>query len=107
MPPANRAARRRNARAKLQPPILAPCPTPTKQRYIDEHDARRAATAYGRHIVKDERRHFEPMFGYLCPCGGWHMTRRPRWDGVDHVLLYEIAEHLQRFALGDEAAQAS
>lgn len=71
-----------------------------------EPDAARAAVAYSRKVIA-ERRHFAPLYGYLCPCGGWHMTRRSRWDGVDHVLLYAIADHLQAFALGDEPAQAS
>lgn len=102
-------SRRREARARRMPPVLAPCPTPAKQRYADESDARRATIAYARVHIK-EGRHFDPMFGYLCPCGGWHMTRKPRWDGHDHVLLYEIAEHLQRFAGvvdDDQAAEAS
>lgn len=90
--------RRRARRIRIQPPALAPCPTPDKQRYIDEPDAARAAAAYSRKVIA-ERRHFAPLYGYLCPCGGWHMTRRPRWDGVDHVLLYAIADHLQEFAL--------
>lgn len=91
--------RGKRRRIRVQPPVLQPCPTPAKQRYVDEHDARRAAAAYGKKIVTAERRHFDPLYGYLCACGGWHMTRRPRWDGVEHVLLYAIAEHLQQFAL--------
>jgi hypothetical protein len=98
-----RRTRRDRARARRGQPVQAPvagdCPTPAKARYVDEHDARRSAASFAHRVVKDEHRYFEPLYGYLCPCGGWHMTRRPSWDGVDHVLLYAIADHLQQFAL--------
>ena len=94
-------SRTKGRRRRIQPPVLAECPTPDKQRYVDEADAARAAAGYAHKVIRLERRHFEPLYGYLCPCGGWHMTRRPRWDGVDHVLLYAIADHLQAFALAE------
>ena len=76
---------------------MATCPTPDKGSYFSEGRARRGAMKLARRVL-GEGDHFDPVYVYRCPCGALHLTRRPSWDGVEHELLYEIAEHLQDFA---------
>lgn len=76
---------------------MSACPTPDKARYPDESRARRGARMLARGVIRDGQ-HFDPCYGYVCPCGTWHLTRRPSWDGVAHVLLWEIDDTLQEWA---------
>ncbi len=74
------------------------CPTPDKAAYHSEGRARRGAAAVARARL-EAREHFPPMYIYRCPCGALHLTRRSSWDGQSLELLYEVADHLQAFAL--------
>lgn len=73
------------------------CPTPAKVAYSSVGNAQRGAAKFARMRIADGE-HFDPMYIYRCPCGMLHLTRKPSWDGVEHELVYEVAEHLQAFA---------
>lgn len=75
-----------------------PCPTPLKGSYYSEGRARRGAQKLARRVIA-EGDHFDPVYAYRCICGALHLTRLAVWEGVQREVLYEIAEHLQAFAL--------
>lgn len=77
--------------------MTANCPTPLKYRATSQAHAYKHARSMARTII-NRGDHFDPVYGYLCPCGSWHITRRPTHEGTPNTLLYEVADHLQAFA---------
>lgn len=86
------------------PPVLEPCPTPAKVRLANEAHALRHARQKAQELLAAGTR-VKPMFGYLCPCGAWHLTSRDYEPAGrrDNVLIYQIADHLQDFYLEGRA----
>lgn len=73
------------------------CPRPDKARFRDKRDALLGAKRQARSII-GRGELFAPLYGYVCVCGRWHLTRRAQWDGQENVLILEVPEQLQRWA---------
>lgn len=74
-----------------------PCPTPEKSVYANEKEARLGAKLTLRITIQDGQ-HADPLYGYLCTCKRWHLTRRAVWDGEPQILLAAVPDDLQRWA---------
>lgn len=73
------------------------CPVPTKGAYPNERSARRGASDMAR-IRVAAGEHFDPAYGYVCPCGSWHITTHATWNGQPNVLLRAVPDELQTWA---------
>lgn len=75
------------------------CPTPGKVWARDEHGARVAAKRTARDRIAAGE-HFDPLYGYRCVCGRWHLTRAQSWDGTPNVPLWSVPDELQAWGRG-------
>lgn len=75
------------------------CPTPAQEAYETERDRTYWAKRHINERLHDGRTS-PPLYGYLCPCGALHLTKRPSWDGRANDLVYEVDAQLQAWAIG-------
>lgn len=76
------------------------CPTPQKVAYRRRSDAFGHAHQFARELITQHRRP-EPIYGYECRAGHWHITRRAEWNGVPNELLWTAPAELIEWAVGE------
>lgn len=75
-----------------------PCPTPLKVAHARHRDMFGGAQAVARELMARRVRP-QPIYGYLCPCGRWHLTKRASWDGVPNELVWTAPPELIDWAV--------
>lgn len=73
-----------NSQHLLGGTVTCPCPTPSKVGYANREQAqaalrrlRRTARVAQRRGRRGRRFPSLPVRAYQCPCGSWHLTRKP------------------------------
>lgn len=75
------------------------CPRRDKTAHRTLDDARVGAREFARELNR-RGEHADAQYAYLCVCGRWHLTRRPRWGATVNTLAAAAApDALQEWAI--------